>query len=355
MFDPSASADFIALYKRNLVPLHVVLCSLVWVLHDYFVTLEDEVTYIWTQRPNFGRLMFFWIRYYTIILLIFDVVQVHSFALPGVSTRALCIAADPTVRILGAISLWSVEIIMQLRIYALFNRSKKVAIFNGILFLISMGLFLWVLVVNTFHRNNLIAPFIELPLIGCPGVNGGGQWALWVPATVYEFILFGFALYKAITSSAARIKFDDRPSLISVLLQENILYFLVIGCLLIFNNLMVVGATRIPWFGFGPFHAAIGIATSRMLIHLRKFSSKNLEGKPVPSSQRIRPIGPTPMKDSPDLLERFDSDDSNTRGTHDLESVAGSSRHSHSLLGHAGNSELVSTSSSLPCPRVTSD
>jgi hypothetical protein len=34
---------------------------------------------------------------------------------------------DPTIRILGAISLWSIEVIMQLRVYALFDCSKKVS------------------------------------------------------------------------------------------------------------------------------------------------------------------------------------------------------------------------------------
>jgi hypothetical protein len=49
MIGPSAPADFVALYSRNLIPLYVVLCSLVWVLHDYFITLEDEVAYIWVR------------------------------------------------------------------------------------------------------------------------------------------------------------------------------------------------------------------------------------------------------------------------------------------------------------------
>ena len=41
-----------------------------------------------------------------------------------------CVVAAPVTRMAGAISLWSVEIIMQLRIYALFNRSKKVRPFK---------------------------------------------------------------------------------------------------------------------------------------------------------------------------------------------------------------------------------
>ena len=76
-------------------------------------------------------------------------------------------------------------------------------------------------------------------------------------ATVYEFILFGFAVYKSIVSSTARVKLNRRQSLMAVLLQENIIYFLLcvslclifglllnpfyrIGFLLIVNNLMAV-------------------------------------------------------------------------------------------------------------------
>ena len=32
----------------------------------------------------------------------------------------------PNIRILGAIGLWSIEIVMQMRVYILFNRSKRV-------------------------------------------------------------------------------------------------------------------------------------------------------------------------------------------------------------------------------------
>lgn len=79
-----------------------------------------------------------------------------------------------------------------------------------------------------------------------------------------------------------------------------------------------------------PFHAAMGIATSRMFIHLRKFSTKNLDG-PVDSYQERDSLAPVEFANRPDLRESFDTDDSSTEGFHDLESIAGSSRHSHSL------------------------
>ena len=73
------------------------------------------------------------IRYYTIFLVMFDTIETHLFSSPDIMTQSLwahrifhIVCSDPTIRIVGAISLWSIEIMMQLRIYILFNRSKRV-------------------------------------------------------------------------------------------------------------------------------------------------------------------------------------------------------------------------------------
>jgi hypothetical protein len=46
-----------------------------------------------------------------------------------------CVAADPATRVAGAILLWSIEIIMQMRIYILYNSSKRVRAAETLLFL----------------------------------------------------------------------------------------------------------------------------------------------------------------------------------------------------------------------------
>jgi len=44
-------------------------------------------------------------------------------------TPTRCIAMGPTTRVVGALSLWSIEVVMQMRIYALYKCSRKVDIF----------------------------------------------------------------------------------------------------------------------------------------------------------------------------------------------------------------------------------
>lgn len=221
---------------------------------------------------------------------------------------------------------------MQLRIYFLFNRSKKVALINGILFILSIAAFLCIMVINAIQRKTLIAHAVHLPLPGCPAINGNTQWALWIPAMLFEFVLFGFAVYKTAVSTAARMKLNERTSLTGILLHENILYFLVVAGLLILNNLMANGATGIPWFGFGPFHAALGVTTGRMMIHLQKFAAMNLEGDTSEMSiPEIRFVG-TPAFDGAHLRTSYDSGTSSEL-SHDIENTAGTSIHEYPMVG----------------------
>ncbi|KAH8822582.1 hypothetical protein DL96DRAFT_1714040 [Flagelloscypha sp. PMI_526] len=256
-YTPAQAALALSLSQKAIYPLYTSLASLTWILTDYFVTIEDEVRYIWPQKRNIAKLSYLWTRYYSILLLCFDVIQIHVYARPGVTNAALCVYTDPITRTAGGILLWSAEIVMQLRVYALYGCSKRVAIFNAILFLTSLGLFFWILIVNTQARWGNISGAVSL-INGCPAINGAPlQWVLWIPATVFEGILFGFALWKSAVTTMEEMRsgVSIRKSIMSVVTRDNILYFFGVAMLLTFNNLMVVGVTRIPWFSFAPFHA----------------------------------------------------------------------------------------------------
>ncbi|KAJ7457049.1 hypothetical protein FB451DRAFT_1407083 [Mycena latifolia] len=280
-----SEGEYIHLVEGSLIPLHVVLAGLTWIIHDYFVTVEDEIRFIWSQRLTFSKAMFLWIRYYSIALLIFDAIQIHVFSVPGITSDHLCVAMDTIIRVVGAISLWSVEIIMQLRVYALYRCSKQIAIINAVLFAGSIAGFIWILVYNHARRADVIAAAIHLPLPGCPTVHSGSRSVSLLlllinltsfdegsngPTTLYEGILFSFALFKTCQSASDVLRKNPGMSIYSLLLRDNLIYFFAVACLLVFNNLMVVSVTHIPWFSYGPFHAAVGILTARMLLNLQR-------------------------------------------------------------------------------------
>ncbi|KAH0578985.1 hypothetical protein H2248_003161 [Termitomyces sp. 'cryptogamus'] len=52
------TGKFITLYRASLIPLHACLVGLTWIVHDYLITLEDEVrvTVVDTEHAQSGTL-----------------------------------------------------------------------------------------------------------------------------------------------------------------------------------------------------------------------------------------------------------------------------------------------------------
>jgi len=155
-----------------------------------------------------------------------------------------CVAIDPATRTTGAILLWSIEIVMQQRIYALYSCSKKVAAVNATLFVFSIAAWFYIMIHNVLLRGDNIAQAVHLPLKGCPTINGGIEWALWIPRTFlfafsvhhdafanfvlavcFEGVLFLCALFKAVQTQALNIMTGKQVSLYALLLRDSILYF----------------------------------------------------------------------------------------------------------------------------------
>ncbi|KIJ25595.1 hypothetical protein M422DRAFT_183808, partial [Sphaerobolus stellatus SS14] len=269
------AAAFIKLFTGSIIPLHASLPGLTWISSSLMFSNNSQIRYVWPHKWNFGKILYMWIRYYSITLLIFDVTQIHLFSRPGITSDTSdalsnCVAMDSIIRVVSAILLWLIEIVMQLHIYTLYNRSWKVAMINFFLFMGSIAGFTWILVHNALRRHAIIAAAIHLPLPGCPSIHSGIEWAQWVPATAFEGVLVCWALYKTMSTLLIQWHNGSKVSLYSLILCYNLFYFSGIACLIVFNNLMVIGITKIPWFSYSPFHAAMEIITSHMIINLYK-------------------------------------------------------------------------------------
>ncbi|KAL1728064.1 hypothetical protein EV714DRAFT_238390 [Schizophyllum commune] len=269
-------AAYARLYEGNLIPMYATVVGLAWVYYDWALTIDDEVRYVWPQKMNVGKAIYLWIRYYTLALLAYDVFQIQWLARihPAMTNPMLCIIMDPVDRLSGAVLLWSVEIIMQLRIYAIYERSAKVAYVNILLFLISIAGFFYVLITNVLLREDAIKHVLDLPLMGCPAIQTATEWAQWLPATIFEGILFGFVLYRSFRINFRNLRAGRGVSLYEVIIKDQIRYWVGVSTLLVLCNLMVVGTTKIPWFGFGPFHAGLGVSTTRMLLNIREAAER---------------------------------------------------------------------------------
>ena len=112
----------------------------------------------------------------------------------------------------------------------------QVALFNTICFILSIAGFFVILTINAIRRPAVIAQAIHLPLPGCPTIHTGIEWAQWVPATAFEFVLFAFVAWKSLTRVVSIPRQEMRKigwgtSLYTVLIRDNMFYF--IGLVLI--------------------------------------------------------------------------------------------------------------------------
>lgn len=65
----------------------------------------------------------------------------------------------------------------------------KVVTFNAILFMGSIGAWVYIMYDTSKNRRVTVAATARYRLHGCPTINGGIRWAVWVPGEFHETAL----------------------------------------------------------------------------------------------------------------------------------------------------------------------
>ncbi|KAL4081393.1 hypothetical protein V8B97DRAFT_18569 [Scleroderma yunnanense] len=141
-------------------------------------------------------------------------------------------------------------VILQMRLYALYNCSKRLLIFLIVTFVAEIGTVMWILISSNLlmrgislplnHHKTLTPPsgtivmyHITFGMYGetdlCGGLVTTAYAYVWVPCLVFETILCLFAIYAGIKHSRGQLcrpVKSNRPRLIDVLIHGNVIYFL---------------------------------------------------------------------------------------------------------------------------------
>ncbi|KAF8799569.1 hypothetical protein BYT27DRAFT_7263885 [Phlegmacium glaucopus] len=212
------------------------LSLLIW---DLLLTFDDEKQLIWRRPYTLPTYLFIWIRYIGISLNAGHDAKLHPVSLvfeisdetsvnPINGFLWLCLEEW-----LGISLIISIGLILQLRIYALYDKSRKVAAFMIISFVaqIAIGCFiLW----PGAERGRVIAELVG-NISRCKVVyTPKYAFLFWVTLIGFEFILFTLVGYKA-------FEYYFRPSprfkerLRYALLQDSIYYTAIICVVYIYN------------------------------------------------------------------------------------------------------------------------
>ncbi|KIM57325.1 hypothetical protein SCLCIDRAFT_1140030 [Scleroderma citrinum Foug A] len=198
-------------------------------LYEYFLTLDQEVNFIWKQSRKSSSILYICVRYFgTLYNLVATILMFLPQSIP-VSNFALNL--EPWA---GPVIWWLAQGILQTRLYVLYHCSKKLLVFMVILFVGEVGCIMWMLIsTNLLSRGTVSVLRVSFPGYGETDACVGGVSPvfayIWIPCLVFEATLCLLAIYAGIKHSRGRSWWSTKTSrsrLIDALIQGNVIYFL---------------------------------------------------------------------------------------------------------------------------------
>lgn len=211
------------------------------ILYDHLVTLDDEVELIWKSSWSWGKGLFIINRYYAMISVI---VNTYGLFSPHLS-NAFCLNFFRWQGWTGLIACMIAEVILQMRLYAMYSLNKKVLAVMGGCFIVATAASATVMG-TVLSRITAVAYPLTPNLIFCVPSNISHHFfAFWIPMLAFETLLCGMALYKGYeTFRSSGSRFRTGRHLVGILIRDSILYFLVMFATYLTNLLVWITASQ---------------------------------------------------------------------------------------------------------------
>lgn len=237
--------------------------------YDHIITLGLEIDLVWRQnkrRPAF--FLYIFNRFFAFLWLIFDSVPLTK---SGTNSSHVCVIYLMCDDLVTMVTTLTVQGILQLRVYALYNRSKRILVFLLTMCAIEVAVMATLIAVTIGHLNHLP---VASTSTGCyyHGFLGIGA-VFWAPGLVYEPILFLLVLYKAWPT-----KQTIRVPLVTRIARDSLFYFVVIFAGLLLST--IIWAHYPTWINLVmPWSAALpSILGSRLLLNMREAALHREDG-----------------------------------------------------------------------------
>ncbi|TBU32673.1 hypothetical protein BD311DRAFT_803816 [Dichomitus squalens] len=209
------------------VSVYANVASLALLVYDWQLTFGDEVDIMWMSKAKFSKLLFLWIRYFGI--------GTHTFIV-----GAMYLLPDPSPAIAGPnIMWWSVEFVFALRVWILYERSRKLLLFLAMMYTASIGA----------SAVLLVKALLHVDLITVPGGVISGCFSS-VPIYIYSAFVIGIITTSmlCVLTLYQTIRFRDgltRSPLITLFLRDGLVYYFV------YERVSVVFLLNLFMFRFG--------------------------------------------------------------------------------------------------------
>ncbi|KAI6044741.1 hypothetical protein EDC04DRAFT_258202 [Pisolithus marmoratus] len=240
-------------------------------VYDCILYLDDEINYIW-KRMSSMSVVYLIFRYLGIVYVVFSLgefaANTNSF------TKAISNDFPIFAMWMNCLSVWFVQAILGLRLYALYNGSRRVLLVMGLGFVAEcIIMIVCVSLLSVSSGQGLLVLGSKISALPAAArkiyVNYGA-------IGIYEIILFSLALSAAVRRY--REKFAPRPAnwssgakrLRDILIEGNVVYFLANMVYAIFY--FVVSLTLPSEWLFGVISVGFAMTSTigcRLILHIR--------------------------------------------------------------------------------------
>ncbi|KAJ7260104.1 hypothetical protein C8J57DRAFT_483879 [Mycena rebaudengoi] len=256
------------------------------IIFDHLITLDEEVELIWRSSWSMGKVLFIINRYYTLICVVVNNYALFSPTLSdSVSLRFFHWQGWT-----GLIACMIAEVILQMRLYALYFLNKKVLALMVVTFIISStssAVIMGTVLSGITARSQ---PIPGIPLRFCIPVGVPSYFfAFWIPIIAFESLLCALALYRGFqTFKASGSAFQSGRHLVAILIRDSVLYFLVMFATYLTN--MLVWASAPPNLLEIPIAFSVALSCclgNRMILNVREVN-REIEATKEHSGESIK-------------------------------------------------------------------
>ncbi|KAG6373875.1 hypothetical protein JVT61DRAFT_6028 [Boletus reticuloceps] len=281
----AAEAEFLALLSAEELSKFCAIGAYTWFLYDYIIMLPTEIRYVWIKPWGISKALFLWMRYFGAAFL---TVYMGILFTPSHSERVrpnhtyVPPIFTPTIFIScfhyfvwqgcgGSLILFTVEVVLQLRIFAMYNRNKTLATVNLVFFAMEI-----VAMLTTYNIGITFGTTLATPagITGCWGFTTSYLFSIWFPrkSLAFECWLAGLAVWKAVDRSRKGVMVNgQKVDLLALLIRDSVIYFFLIAAGLASNAFIWLTSTSAVVSIVVPIaHASMIVGGSRLFLNLRE-------------------------------------------------------------------------------------
>ncbi|KAH9911117.1 uncharacterized protein B0H18DRAFT_1129102 [Fomitopsis serialis] len=228
------------------------LASSTIIIFDHLLTLDQEYNLIWTAPWSIGKWLFLFNRYYTLLTVIFNnfggnAPIRHENPSLMVTMVLSCLNWYRWQGWTGVTSFIIAELILLLRLYALYFLNKRALVFMActslVAFAASAGIMgsLLAKITATAH------PFPTHPTPYCAASGlSASAYAFWIPMLISECVLCALAVSRFVHmhhTRAGATLFQNGRRLVVALIRDSVWYFVVMFATYLANTIVFVVGT----------------------------------------------------------------------------------------------------------------